>query len=492
MHTDINFHAKLTQIQRLLDKAEYPDSATRCMLVIEQALRQVAAQYLERVDDQVKQKVLEGVRKRRQQTIDKLTMGQLVYVFQESGFLDACAQTAGKDLSSLSIINLEKLTQLRNKFIHNAQEATPTEAEFLLLCLKVIVTTFDLSALPEKSVSTPSAAEAELLEPMDTTSLSGIFHNRIVTFLTSLPNMADHAAQQALLTSAGLDPELHQQINVAGPPGQFFQLLIPILNKYGTLNDGRHALQAVLEAAQKLTGQEGRKQCAQLIQELQAVASGTPPSPSQPVQPLPSAKLSPACSDLKSPEDQGNAFVPGYAYDVFVSFAVADDRPRSGAKEGWVTTLIRELKRQLAQNLGTEAFELWSPHQFRGNVSRSAEIQEKQRVSAVFLVILSRSYLNSDWCQDQKLDFLNRVRDTLPEGRVFLLERDRLEPDERPAEFGELQGYQFWIEDRVGRPPRTLGDLTPQRDQELYDQRLGDLCYDLAQELRRLKKTRSS
>ena len=282
MHTDINFHAKLTQIQRLLDKAEYPDSATRCMLVIEQALRQVAVQYLERVDDQVKQKVQEGVRKRGQKTIDKLTMGQLVYVFQESGFLDACAQTAGKDLSSLSIINLEKLTQLRNKFIHNAQEATPTEAEFLLLCLKVIVITFDLSALPEKQASAPLAADHDLPEQMDTASLPGALHNRIVIFLTSLPTMDDTQAQRALLSSAGLDEKLLRLIDVDGPPGQFFQLLVPILNKYGALQDGRHALQAVLEAAKAYVGQEGRAQCEQLRRELQGVLTGKQSASAQP------------------------------------------------------------------------------------------------------------------------------------------------------------------------------------------------------------------
>jgi len=50
---------------------------------------------------------------------------------------------------------------------------------------------------------------------------------------------------------------------------QFFQLLVSTLNKYGTLNDGRDALEAVLEAAKGSVGRDRRDDCESLIQQLQ-------------------------------------------------------------------------------------------------------------------------------------------------------------------------------------------------------------------------------
>jgi len=44
------------------------------------------------------------------------------------------------------------------------------------------------------------------------------------------------------------------------------------------------------------------------------------------------------------------AFVPGYEYDIFVSYARIDDVPIEG--RGWVSTFVDQLKRSLAVRLG--------------------------------------------------------------------------------------------------------------------------------------------
>jgi hypothetical protein len=61
--------------------------------------------------------------------------------------------------------------------------------------------------------------------------------------------MADERAQRALIERAELDPQLQNQIRFGGPPGQFFQLLVSTLLSYGRLEDGRDALEAILESA---------------------------------------------------------------------------------------------------------------------------------------------------------------------------------------------------------------------------------------------------
>ncbi|MCP5085383.1 MAG: hypothetical protein GY952_01050, partial [Rhodobacteraceae bacterium] len=54
----------------------------------------------------------------------------------------------------------------------------------------------------------------------------------------------------------------------------FFELLIPQLVKYGHIEDGRNALEAVLEAAEIFVGQSKKESCESLIQQLRAISSG--------------------------------------------------------------------------------------------------------------------------------------------------------------------------------------------------------------------------
>ncbi len=102
---------------------------------------------------------------------------------------------------------------------------------------------------------------------------------RIVKFLAELPNIQDSHAQQALLNSAGLDQQLHKQIPINVPPGQFVELLMPILIQYGELRDGRNALAAFLDAAKKYVGQDRQEYCDTLLQELRALDSPKSGSP---------------------------------------------------------------------------------------------------------------------------------------------------------------------------------------------------------------------
>ncbi len=95
-----------------------------------------------------------------------------------------------------------------------------------------------------------------------------ILYNKIVEFLTAIPNLYEGHAQRAFLYSVGLDKQLQNQIHVGIPPAQFFQLLVSRLENYGMLQDGRNALKAVLEAAKNYVGQERREYCDMLIQEL--------------------------------------------------------------------------------------------------------------------------------------------------------------------------------------------------------------------------------
>ena len=100
--------------------------------------------------------------------------------------------------------------------------------------------------------------------------LSPSLCKKIVDFLISLPNIHDSNALRAFFYSAGIEMELQNQLNFSLPSAQFFHLTVPILNQYGILEDGRHALQALIESAKNYIGQQGRDYCDTLLQELNA------------------------------------------------------------------------------------------------------------------------------------------------------------------------------------------------------------------------------
>ena len=105
---------------------------------------------------------------------------------------------------------------------------------------------------------------------------------KIIDLLTAIPNISDPQVRQALIHSAELDPQLRNQISFVSSSGAFFQLLLSTLIQYGRLNDGRHAIAAILEASKAFLGQDGRAYCDELINEITGSAipkHGTQPTP---------------------------------------------------------------------------------------------------------------------------------------------------------------------------------------------------------------------
>jgi hypothetical protein len=181
-------------------------------------------------------------------------------------------------------------------------------------------------------------------------------------------------------------------------------------------------------------------------------------------------------------------YVPGYAHDIFVSYAQVDDLSDEEGVEGWVTTLIKKLRNRLAQLLGRQDnFSLWFDHHLAHNVNITPEITRTLENTAALVVVLSPGYLASEWCNRERDTFLRLVQERMGgDSRVFLVERDKVELEKRPAEFGDLLGYRFWVQDREGRPPRILGMPHSQGDSTYFDV-LNDLAWELSGKLKQLK-----
>jgi hypothetical protein len=190
------------------------------------------------------------------------------------------------------------------------------------------------------------------------------------------------------------------------------------------------------------------------------------------------------------------AFVPGYQYDLFVSYASVDNEPFPSAERGWVDTLVQILTSGsgLAGKLGRrEAFEWWIDKQhLRGHHEVNSHIPEQVRQSALLLVILSPGYLASKFCRLELQTFLETSRKK--PGRVFVVNREPTVERRResvPESLRTLRKYEFWELDKNNKP-RILGwpqpnPKNPDDRDRLYYQKVEDVCQEIAEKLEELK-----
>ena len=156
------------------------------------------------------------------------------------------------------------------------------------------------------------------------------------------------------------------------------------------------------------------------------------------------------------------AYVPNAAHDVFVSYAHNDNDPLEGESgPGWVDHLSRQLSIQLDRRLGSthvNKVDVWTDRKLALNMPLTPELTRQVSNSALLLVVMSPSYVNSDWCGRERQAFLKVAQTRLAEGRVFIvrnLDVDRSSP-RYPAEFGDHDGRNFYVNDLELNAPRTL------------------------------------
>ncbi len=187
------------------------------------------------------------------------------------------------------------------------------------------------------------------------------------------------------------------------------------------------------------------------------------------------------------------AFVPGCEHDVFVSYAHIDNEPLSGAKQGWISTFVRDVESVVRRKLfdRPQDFDVWMDHELAGNRPFGADIQRAIGNTATLLVIMSPAYLASDWCRRERDAFRSQVQDKVRAGtRIFVVELDRIEDRGRvPREFADLLPYRLWIEDGPKRTPRTLGLPVPAPEEAEYYKRVNQLALEIAQELQRFEES---
>lgn len=113
-----------------------------------------------------------------------------------------------------------------------------------------------------------SVASQPTPQPATPAKSNKTIKQQIVDVLMTIPGIGQLNTQQALIKGAELDPELENQVHVGMPAAQFVQLLVSNAQAFGRLADNRHALAAILQAAQASLNKDNRAICEALIAQL--------------------------------------------------------------------------------------------------------------------------------------------------------------------------------------------------------------------------------
>jgi len=134
-------------------------------------------------------------------------------------------------------------------------------------------------------------------------------------------------------------------------------------------------------------------------------------------------------------------FVPGFEYDIFVSYAHLDDK-----HSGWVKAFECALEARLAVALGQE-IKIWRDPKLDGMDKFNETIATTIQQSALFAAVVSPSYLNSDYCKKELSCFL-RAASQLPvhgKSRVARIRKMDLAGIPEPPELAaETLGVPFF------------------------------------------------
>lgn len=150
------------------------------------------------------------------------------------------------------------------------------------------------------------------------------------------------------------------------------------------------------------------------------------------------------------------AYVSEFKYDIYVSYARVDNL--SLAREGWVDSFCRSLEDRLDKLIGRiGSVTVWRDDKGVLNENLAYQGREAINSSAIFLSLLSRGYLRSNYCMEELTTFSESARSS-PRGlvvdgksRIFNVLLQDIPLYEWPQELSGQSGFQFY-DSRFGHP----------------------------------------
>lgn len=165
-----SLESRIDFIRNQIREGEFTSPARESTVIIENSFRELYRRSIGLLHgaDRVKVNQAEIQIGGGTKTLDDFTMGQLVALYRNSGFLKSWSTATGNELRGISMINLDEIVKLRNGLQHGNHEATRGEAELLFQCVQAILETFGILSLdaiatevPALKIETPKTRSAK-------------------------------------------------------------------------------------------------------------------------------------------------------------------------------------------------------------------------------------------------------------------------------------------------------------------------------------------
>jgi len=177
------------------------------------------------------------------------------------------------------------------------------------------------------------------------------------------------------------------------------------------------------------------------------------------------------------------AYIPGYDYDIFISYAHLDNEMLPGQEQGWIETFYKSLNLKLAQRVGkADAVKIWwDSKRLDGSKLFDQSIQDGVQNSAIMISLISPSYLKSDYCiQEYELFYKKSQTEKIGLSvgnhsrfiKIFLNNIPYTGIPENLEKFGKSTGFPFYFaenKDDFGDPIDTANPMFIEQLKNLRD-----------------------
>ncbi len=176
------------------------------------------------------------------------------------------------------------------------------------------------------------------------------------------------------------------------------------------------------------------------------------------------------------------------AHDVFIGYAHADNEVEDGADRGWVTSLVVALRKRVREILGGAPPDIWMDHALQPNDIVSEALQTLAAESRALVLVMSRGYLKSRWCQMELATFLDKHAATKNRESVFIVETYPTDREQWHPRLRNLSQIPFWGKKFEDPAPKLYGSPIPdpRSDRPFFD-RVNELAHFLAKRLEEVR-----
>ncbi len=145
------------------------------------------------------------------------------------------------------------------------------------------------------------------------------------------------------------------------------------------------------------------------------------------------------------------ALIPGFEYDIFISYAHVDNATISDWQIGWIRSFHDHLRQMLDRRYGRMGMVKiwWDDKELDGSKVFDDSIRSGIEKSAIFIALNSSGYQKSEYCQ-QELDFFYKKTQADNIGlkvagrsRIVQVMLNNIDPKEWPEALSRTAGFSF-------------------------------------------------